>query len=139
MKLGLAISVMCVAIMASTPLCYAQTPASEARLLPKQRCCSRCSCITTRSKNLAEINQELKKNGYYDQFPPPGVTVDSWYVVMGIGQIVTLACPGEQAARGHTRCWKIPRGARTARSFFRPTTTRLWPSSSARPLRNKKP
>jgi hypothetical protein len=45
------------------------------------------------SKNLSEINQELKKNGFYDQFPPQGVTVESWYVVMGIGQIVTLRVP----------------------------------------------
>jgi uncharacterized protein with GYD domain len=42
------------------------------------------------SKTLDEINEGLKKNGYYDKFPPPGVEVDSWYVVMGIGQIVTL-------------------------------------------------
>jgi len=48
------------------------------------------------SKNLAEINAELKKNGYYDQFPPAGVTVDSWYVVMGIGQIVTLRVPASK-------------------------------------------
>jgi uncharacterized protein with GYD domain len=48
------------------------------------------------SKNLGEINQELKRNGYFDQFPPAGVTVDSWYVVMGIGQIVTLRVPADK-------------------------------------------
>ena len=42
------------------------------------------------SKTLDEINAQLKRNGYYDQFPPSGVEIDSWYVVMGIGQIVTL-------------------------------------------------
>lgn len=42
------------------------------------------------SKTLDEINEGLKRNGYYDKFPPAGVEVDSWYVVMGIGQIVTL-------------------------------------------------
>lgn len=48
------------------------------------------------SKTLDQINAELKKNGYYDQFPPAGVEVDSWYVVMGIGQVVTLRFPPER-------------------------------------------
>ncbi len=42
------------------------------------------------SKTLDEINEQLRRNGYYDKFPPDGVEVDSWYVVMGIGQVVTL-------------------------------------------------
>ena len=45
------------------------------------------------SKPLAEINAELKRNGYYKAFPPDGVQVVSWYVVMGIGQVVTLRVP----------------------------------------------
>ena len=42
------------------------------------------------SKTLDEINEQLRRNGYFDKFPPEGVEIDSWYVVMGIGQIVTL-------------------------------------------------
>lgn len=45
------------------------------------------------SKNLKEINEQLFRQGYYDQFPPEGVEVVSWYVVMGIGQIATLRFP----------------------------------------------
>jgi hypothetical protein len=45
------------------------------------------------SKNLNEINDQLHKNGYYDHFPPPGTEVVSWYVMMGIGQVVTLRFP----------------------------------------------
>ncbi len=48
------------------------------------------------SKNLNQINDELWKNGYFDQFPPEGVEVVSWYVVMNIGQIVTLRLPAEK-------------------------------------------
>jgi len=48
------------------------------------------------SKNLNEINEQLFHNGYYDKFPPDGVEVLSWYVVMGIGQIVTLRFPAER-------------------------------------------
>lgn len=48
------------------------------------------------AKNLKEINDQLFRQGYYDQFPPEGVEVASWYVVMGIGQIVTLRFPVEK-------------------------------------------
>jgi hypothetical protein len=48
------------------------------------------------SKTLNEINEQLFRNGYYDKFPPPGIEVVSWYVVMGIGQVVTLRVPPER-------------------------------------------
>ena len=48
------------------------------------------------SKNLKEINEIIHKNGYFDQFPPAGVEVVSWHVVMGIGQIVVLKFPPEK-------------------------------------------
>jgi hypothetical protein len=48
------------------------------------------------SKPLGEINEQLKKNGYYQRFPPPGAEVVSWYVMMGIGQVVTLRLPAER-------------------------------------------
>ena len=34
--------------------------------------------------------RSLTKQGFYKQFPPAGVEVLNWYVVMGIGQIITL-------------------------------------------------
>jgi hypothetical protein len=48
------------------------------------------------SKTLKEINETLWKNGYFDQFPPAGTEVVSWYVVMGIGQVITLKFPAEK-------------------------------------------
>ena len=45
---------------------------------------------------LEEINRRLKKNGWFDHFPPPEVDVVSWYVMMGIGQVVTLRFPAER-------------------------------------------
>ena len=47
------------------------------------------------SKTLDEINAQLQKNRYYDKFPPKGVEVVSWYIAMGIGQVVTLRLPAE--------------------------------------------
>ena len=43
-----------------------------------------------------EINRQLKKHGWFDHFPPPDVDVVSWYVMMGIGQVVTLRFRAEQ-------------------------------------------
>ncbi len=48
------------------------------------------------SKTLDELNDHLGKTGYYKQFPPEGVEVVSWYVMMGIGQVVTLRVPAEK-------------------------------------------
>jgi len=45
------------------------------------------------SKSLEQINAQLKAQGYYKAFPPPGVEIVSWYVMMGIGQVVTLRVP----------------------------------------------
>jgi hypothetical protein len=48
------------------------------------------------SKTLGQINADLKAHGYFDSFPPKGVEVVSWYVMMGIGQVVTLRFPAER-------------------------------------------
>ena len=48
------------------------------------------------SKTLGEINERLWKNDYYRKFPPEGIEVVSWYIVMGIGQVVTLRVPPER-------------------------------------------
>ena len=45
------------------------------------------------SKPLEEINEQLKRQDYFKKFPPPGIEVVSWYVMMGIGQVVTLRVP----------------------------------------------
>jgi len=45
------------------------------------------------SRPLGELNAQLERQGFYKQFPPPGVEVMSWYVVMGIGQVITLRLP----------------------------------------------
>ncbi len=48
------------------------------------------------SKPLAKINAELDETGFWKKFPPEGVEVVSWYVMMGIGQVVTLKGPGHR-------------------------------------------
>lgn len=48
------------------------------------------------SKPLDEINAQLDRTGFRKNFPPEGVEVVSWYVMMGIGQVVTLRLPPEK-------------------------------------------
>jgi hypothetical protein len=38
----------------------------------------------------------LARQGYDKTFPPDGVEVVSWYVMMGIGQVVTLRLPASR-------------------------------------------
>lgn len=45
------------------------------------------------SKNLEQIQAHLARTGWWERFPPPGVEILSWNVVMGVGQIVTLRLP----------------------------------------------
>lgn len=48
------------------------------------------------SKTLDQIQEHLKHTGFYQSFPPEGVEIVSWYVMMGIGQVVTLRLPAER-------------------------------------------
>jgi hypothetical protein len=48
------------------------------------------------SKTLEQINAQLRSQGFYKAFPPAGIKVVSWYVMMGIGQVVTLELPPEK-------------------------------------------
>ena len=48
------------------------------------------------SQTLDEINARLKRQGFTESFPPPGVEVLSWQVLMGVGQVVTLRFPAER-------------------------------------------
>ena len=48
------------------------------------------------SRPLSELNAQLEKQGFYKAFPPPGIEVVSWYIVMGIGQVVTLRLPASR-------------------------------------------
>jgi hypothetical protein len=65
------------------------------------------------SKTLDEINAELEKSGFYKAFPPEGTTVESWYVMMGIGQVVTLRLPAPKVRDVNTAvektAWKAYR------------------------------
>ncbi|MGA8481671.1 MAG: hypothetical protein WB696_27200 [Chthoniobacterales bacterium] len=45
------------------------------------------------SKTLDEIDDHLAKTGFIKNFPPDGVEIVSYRIVMGIGHIITLRLP----------------------------------------------
>src|SRR5258708_7094138 len=49
-----------------------------------------------KSRPLSELNAQRARRGFSKAFPPPGVEVVSWYVAMGIGQMVTLRLPASR-------------------------------------------
>jgi hypothetical protein len=48
------------------------------------------------SKSLEQIQSQLRSQGFYKAFPPPNIEIVSWYVMMGVGQVVTLRVPAER-------------------------------------------
>ncbi len=85
------------ALLASTSL----LPAAAARAADPERPKGDAILLTVflrhdQSRPLPEINAQLEKNGWYARFPPQGVQVVSWYVMMGIGQVVTLRVPPDR-------------------------------------------
>jgi hypothetical protein len=48
------------------------------------------------SKTVDEIDDHLEKTGFRKSFPPPGVDIISYNIVMGIGHIITLRLPPDK-------------------------------------------
>ncbi len=70
-------------------------------------------------KTLDEIQAHLRQTGFSKNFPPAGTEVVSWYIMMGIGQVVTLRFPPEKLREVNLA---IERGAWGAyRTEFYPT------------------
>ncbi len=74
------------------------------------------------SRPLSELNQQLARQGFYKAFPPAGMEVVSWNVVMGIGQVIVLRLPPPACGRS-TGSLRIRPGVPTGRNSIRPTIT----------------
>ncbi len=74
----------------------AQTAPQPSSALPKDYFLLTIFLRHDESKTLDQINKELAERNWQRDFPPPGVEVESWYVMMGIGQVVTLRVPPDK-------------------------------------------
>ena len=79
------------------------------------------------SRPLSELNAQLQRQGYYKAFPPEGVEVVSWYVMMGIGQVVTLRLPASRLREVNRILENTAWGS--YRTEFYPTMTTSRPAS----------
>ena len=81
------------------------------------------------SKNLDAIQGHLAETAWWERFPPPGVEIVSWNVVMGIGQIVTLRLPPRLLAQVNVEIERCAWGVFATEFFptydFRPVRERL--------------
>jgi len=75
--------------MASSPA----SAADDTSATPDQRFLLTIFLKHDQSKTLDEIQAELNASGFWAKFPPEGIHVESWYVMMGIGQVVTISVP----------------------------------------------
>ncbi len=86
--------------IADAPRAAAQTvaapPSGSAAATPDNAILLTVFLRHDQSRPLAELNAQLAKQGFYKAFPPPGMEVVSWNVVMGIGQIVVLRLPASR-------------------------------------------
>lgn len=96
--LALAFAIVSAFVAANTMLARAQnTPQPQASsALPKDYFLLTIFLRHDESKTLDQINKELAERNWARDFPPPGVEVESWYVMMGVGQVVTLRVPPEK-------------------------------------------
>ena len=80
------------------------------------------------SNNLDAVQTKLKDAGWWENFPPEGVEVVSWYVAMGFGQIATLRLPPSKLATLNVEL------ERSAWGVFR---TECYPAYDFAPVREK--
>ena len=41
-------------------------------------------------KNLTELQKKMDTNRFWQSFPPEDMKIESWYVAMGLGQVITV-------------------------------------------------
>jgi hypothetical protein len=97
-KFGLmAAGVVLMSLAGGTGTVAAQTvaapPAGTASATPDNAVLLTVFLKHDQSRPLGELNAQLARQGFYKAFPPAGIEVVSWYVAMGIGQVITLRLP----------------------------------------------
>src|SRR5580692_3390000 len=91
-----ALAVLAAAALFNASNAQAPTPTNTATPTPDDAVMLTIFLKHDQSRPLAELNAQLEKQGFYKAFPPDGVEVVSWYVMMGIGQVVTLRLPASR-------------------------------------------
>lgn len=91
-----ALAVLASAALFNASSAQTPTPANTATPTPDNAVMLTIFLKHDQSRPLAELNAQAEKQGFFKAFPPDGVEVVSWYVMMGIGQVVTLRLPASR-------------------------------------------
>lgn len=96
-RLGRALLLATVLVIAATGNAGAQPvsapPVGSAAATPDNAMLLTVFLKHDQAKPLGDLNEQLARQGFHKAFPPPGIEVVSWNVVMGIGQIMVLRFP----------------------------------------------
>ena len=84
------------AVSAQTPTVAPPAPTSTAPATADNAILLTVFLKHDQSRPLGELNDQLARQNFYKAFPPEGVEVVSWYVTMGIGQVITLRLPASR-------------------------------------------
>jgi hypothetical protein len=95
------------------------------------------------SQVLEEFQTKLDERGWWENFPPEGVEIVSWNVVMGIGQIATLKMPPSKLQAVNVAlekyAWGVFRTEVYATYDFKHVRERLARESKARQVTGETP
>ena len=113
-----------------TPLAGPAAPEAAPAVVPADKGMSTLTIFFKHdeSQTLDEINARLRRQHFYESFPPPGVEVLSWNVLMGVGQVVTLRFPSERLREVNRAVEKTAWGGYRTEFFptydYRPTAAK---------------
>ena len=113
-----------------TPLAGPAAPEAPPAVVPADKGMSTLTIFFKHdeSQTLDEINARLRRQHFYESFPPPGVEVLSWNVLMGVGQVVTLRFPSERLREVNRAVEKTAWGGYRTEFFptydYRPTAAK---------------
>lgn len=69
------------------------------------------------SMTLDEISEHLRATGFWESFPPQGVEVVSWNIVMGLGHVIVLRFAPERLREVNLNLEKTAWGAFTTEFY----------------------
>jgi hypothetical protein len=116
-SMGLAVALFTLACAGSRPPSPPAPPAAAAA--PGDAMLISIFLRHDQSKPLDEIQAQLKSTSFWAEFPPAGIEVVDWYVMMGIGQVIILRVPPSRLREVNLAVEKRAWGA--FRSEFYPT------------------
>lgn len=68
-------------------------------------------------KNLTELQEKMDEGRFWQSFPPEGMKIESWYVAMGLGQVITLKIKPKDLRRLNLAIEKSAWGAFTTEIY----------------------